>query len=73
MVGQCSRRPDVTSGRGGLMTDWCFSSITDSTLPTPVGQLNGSILSLSFSPTPFLSVCLGSREAPWEFNCLVFP
>lgn len=26
------------------------------------------------SPTPLLqSACLGQREAPWEFNCLVFP
>ena len=97
MVGQCSRRPNVTSGQGGLMTDWCLSSITVSTLPTPVGQLNGSILSvkppislslfLSFSSlfslfhspppgsltAPLQSVCLGRREALWEFNCLVFP
>ena len=89
MVGQCSRRPGVTSGRGGLMTNWCLSPITVSTLPTPVGLLNGSILSvnppfvcvsLPFSLSlqgpltpPLQSVCLGQREAPWEFNCLVFP
>lgn len=44
MVGQCSHRPDGTSGWGGLMTNWCLRSITASTLPTPVGRLNGSIL-----------------------------
>ena len=83
MVGQCSCGLDLTPGRGGLMTNWCLGSITVSTLPTPVGRLNGSILSvkltffslslsLSGAPPP-QSVCLGQREAPWEFNCLVFP
>lgn len=65
-----------------------LSSLTVSPLPTPLGWLNGSILSdnpqflsplasfLSpsrFPNNPLQSVCLGQREAPWEFNCLIFP
>lgn len=64
MVGRCSRRPDLTSGRGGLMTNWRLSSITVCTLPTPVGLLNGSILyvnppiSLPLSPLTPCSLSL---------------
>ena len=55
MVGRCSRRSDLTPGRGSLMTNWCLTSITVSTLPTLVGSLNGSILSVN--PLS-LSLCL---------------
>lgn len=59
MVGRCSRRSDLTPRRGGLMTNWCSSSIIVSTLPTPLGLLNGSILSVTplFLPLA-LSLCL---------------
>lgn len=57
MVGRCSRRSELTPRRGGLMTNWCLSSITVCTLPTPVGLLNGSILSVSPQfLSPFLSL-----------------
>ena len=73
MVGQCSCGLDLTPGRGGLMTNWCLGSITVSTLPTPVGRLNGSILSvkltflslsisLSLSGSPPPPVCLSGPE-----------
>lgn len=70
MVGQRSHRPDVTSGCGGLMTNWCLRSITASTLPTPVGLLNGSILSTNFYHLPifllstFLSLSLEGLYPP---------
>lgn len=69
MVGQCSHRPDVTSGWGGLMTNWCLRSITASTLPTPVGRLNGSILSAEPSPCslPF-SLSLKGLQPPFSLS-----
>lgn len=69
MVGQCSHGPDVTSGWGGLMTNWRLRSITASTLPTPVGHLNGSILSAEPSPCalPF-SLSLKGLQPPFSLS-----
>lgn len=47
MAARCSCGPAVTSGWGSLMSNWCLSSITACTLPTPASLLNGSILSVS--------------------------
>lgn len=75
MVGRCSRRPGLTSGRGGLMTNWWLSPITVITHPTPVGLLNGSILyvnppflSLSIFELPTLSPSRGSNTPPLSLS-----
>lgn len=44
MVVRSSSWPDVTSGSGALVINWCLSSFTVGTLPFPLGLLNDSIL-----------------------------
>lgn len=68
MVGRCSRRSDLTPRRGGLMTNWCSSSIIVSTLPTPLGLLNGSILLVAPLLPPSCSLSLSSNISFFPFS-----
>lgn len=47
------------------MTNWCLSSITGSTLPTPVSLLNSSIL---FVRLPFFSLSLFRCLSPFRVS-----
>lgn len=68
MVGRCSHRSDLTPRRGGLMTNWCPSSIIVSTLPTPLGLLNGSILLVAPLFPPSCSLSLSSNISFFPFS-----